>query len=78
MNRNEGVDYWHDRKKFFEDGCPFCGDAVFLEGPHGSENINFKCTECGATFNDKGFDGIELLTNPENEEVLLIPPDEAA
>lgn len=78
MNNNEGVDHWSDTKKFFEDGCPFCGTDVFLEGPHGAENINFKCIDCEATFNDKGRFGVDLLSGPNNDVPLLSPHDDAA
>ena len=65
MNNREGIDHWSDTKKFFDDGCPFCGSKEFLEGPHGGQSINFKCARCGATFNDMGPFGVDLLARPE-------------
>lgn len=70
MNSNEGVDHWSNRGNFFEDGCPFCHTNYFLEGPHGGMSVNFKCRECGATFNDMGAFGIELLQRPESNNRL--------
>lgn len=67
MNSNEGIDHWSEKQKFLEDGCPFCKSKEFLEGPHGGLSINFKCANkvCGATFNDMGPFGIDLLSQPE-------------
>jgi len=70
MNSNEGIDHWSDNKKFFEVGCPFCKTNYFLEGPHGGLSVNFKCKECGATFNDMGPFGIDLLSKPENNQLI--------
>jgi transposase-like protein len=57
---------YEDRKKFFDEGCPFCKSKSFLEGPHGGLSINFKCAnpECGAVFNDMGLFGVELIEEP--------------
>jgi len=67
MNTNEGIDHWANKGKFFKDGCPFCKSKEFLEGPHGGFSVNFKCDGCGATFNDMGPFGIDLLSGPENK-----------
>lgn len=67
MNKNEGVDHWPNNKKFFEDGCPFCKSQKFLEGPHGGLCINIKCADCGATFNEMGPFGVDLLSGPVPE-----------
>jgi len=53
------------------EGCPFCCCEEFLEGPHGAGSINFKCNMCGATFNDMGPFGVELVGWPEKEPLKL-------
>jgi len=45
--------------------CPFCRTTVFLAGPRGGLSQNFKCKNCGATFNNVGPFGIELLSKPQ-------------
>lgn len=68
MNEREGIDHWSYTGKFFENGCPFDQSQKFLEGPHGGQNINFKCAKCGARFNDMGPFGVDLLEGPESNK----------
>ena len=46
------------------DRCPFCGNAYFLAGPRGGMSQNFKCSDCGATFNHVGPFGVDLIISP--------------
>jgi len=62
MNSNEGLDHWKDTKVFLEGGCPFCRSLKFMRGPCGGMSENFKCAGCGATYNDMGPFGVDLLT----------------
>ncbi len=50
--------------------CPFCGDDYFHAGPKGCLSQNFQCRNCGATFNDMGPFGIDLLAAPDPVELL--------
>jgi len=49
--------------KMFE-SCPFCGNKGFLAGPRGGRAQNFKCSDCGAAFNNMGPFGVDLLSEP--------------
>ena len=46
------------------DCCPFCNNELFLVGPSGGLATNFSCMECGATFNDLGAFGVDLISGP--------------
>jgi len=47
------------------DCCAFCECEEYLEGPHGAGSINFKCKGCGATYNDMGRLGVQLIGWPD-------------
>ena len=51
--------------------CPFCGCEKFLAGPEGCGSANFKCSSCGATFNDMWRFGVDLIGWPEKSPMQL-------
>ena len=53
------------------DGCPFCDCAEFIHGPEGGCSINFKCSACGARFNDMGVFGVQLIGWPGVDPLRL-------
>ena len=61
----------HRRWKQMFNSCPFCSNNLFLVGPSGGLASNFKCLLCGATFNDMGPFGVDLLSEPDRPIDLL-------
>ena len=57
------MEYRHWQYMFND--CPFCNNNLFLAGPEGGLSQNFKCAECGATFNHMGPFGVDLISEPE-------------
>jgi len=53
--------------------CPDCCGTEFLEGPHGGLSINFKCAQCGSTFNHMGPFGIDRLSYGLQDNSSLNP-----
>ena len=53
------------------EGCPFCDCSEFLEGPEGAGSKNIKCALCGATFNDMGYIGVQVLSWPEKKPMEI-------
>jgi hypothetical protein len=59
---------YHDRN--FE-VCPFCDYPEFFRGPEGAGSVNIKCAMCGATFNDMGRLGVQVLSWPEKKPMEI-------
>jgi hypothetical protein len=56
-----------EQSKLQHGECPLCSGRDIREGPHGGLCINWRCHDCGATFNlgvpwRSGFFPAELIT----------------